>query len=241
MASGSIPNGIRAEHVLAAILDFNLGIAHDFADSTKYDLVIDEKRYPPKAIIGLAAKHAVGRLLLPRDFTGGEESRCFQILRDLGFMIRPKPGITADRPNEHKLSVEDITISTYIEITSLEHAHGGEGWSLGECLWIPTRDRRGFDRYAIMRDLREGDGVYHFVSNKWPEGSAETRYYGYSVIASEVREVSEEPPIPGSWGGMAPYYRVDLRDFSKLSNPVSLIDCAPCAPWRRGCHDITEG
>lgn len=88
--SRKVPEGITREHVLAAIREFDNGIAHQFGPSTRYDLVAGERRYPPKAILGLAAKHASGVLLEPQDFAGGEQSKCFRILRALGFRVVPK-------------------------------------------------------------------------------------------------------------------------------------------------------
>lgn len=75
-----------------ALLDYQAGAAHSFGESTDYDLINDGKRYPPKAILGLAGKHALGRVLVPDDFSGGEDSTCFRILRDHGFEVGPKPG-----------------------------------------------------------------------------------------------------------------------------------------------------
>lgn len=85
-----IPPGITREHVLAAVADYNAGVQHAFGPSTKYDLVYEGQRLPPKAIVGLAAKHATGHLLTPKDFKGGEESNCFRVLRGLGFTVEPK-------------------------------------------------------------------------------------------------------------------------------------------------------
>jgi len=86
----AIPHGITREHVLAGIEDFEAGVAHHFGPSTKYDLLVNEERYPPKAILGLATRHTTGTLLQPQDFSGGESSTCFRILRELGFTIVPK-------------------------------------------------------------------------------------------------------------------------------------------------------
>ena len=85
-----IPDGIRREHVLAAIRDLDASISNDFGDSTGYDLVFEGKRYPPKAVIGLAARHAAHVQLGPYDFKGGERSKAFRILHDLGFVIETK-------------------------------------------------------------------------------------------------------------------------------------------------------
>jgi len=73
-----------------AIHDFNAGAPHSFGESTDYDLIVEGKRYPPKAILGLAGKYALGRVLVPDDFSGGDESTCFRLLREYGFEIGPK-------------------------------------------------------------------------------------------------------------------------------------------------------
>ena len=96
MAS-AIPDGITRQDVDAAITDFDAGVVHDFAPSTRYDLVVNGKRYPPKAIVGLAARRLAGRSLTPRDFSGGEGSRCFRILRGLQYDVQRKPGLVDSR------------------------------------------------------------------------------------------------------------------------------------------------
>lgn len=89
MADG-IPDGISREDVEQAIVDFRAGTTHPFLDSTTYDLLHAGGRYPPKAILGLAARRLAGRTLAPQEFRGGEGTRCFQVLRSLGFEIVPK-------------------------------------------------------------------------------------------------------------------------------------------------------
>ena len=83
--------GIRKKHVLAALKDLDQGVKHPFHDSTGYDLIYRGRRYPPKAILGLAAKHSSNASLRPRDFSGGEKSKCVRILRTAGFEVEPKP------------------------------------------------------------------------------------------------------------------------------------------------------
>jgi len=67
-------------------------IEHEFIDSTKFDLIHSGKRYPPKAIAALAVRHQSGHLPSPSEFTGGAESKCFQLLRNAGFYVVPKAG-----------------------------------------------------------------------------------------------------------------------------------------------------
>jgi hypothetical protein len=61
--------------------------AHGFRPTTTYDLVLDERRYPPKAILGTAYEFAVGQRLDPGDFEGGK-SGAVTVLEKLGFTVQ---------------------------------------------------------------------------------------------------------------------------------------------------------
>jgi hypothetical protein len=63
--------------------------AHGFAPTTTYDLVLDERRYPPKAILGTAYELATGERLASGDFEGGK-SGAVKVLERLGFTIQPR-------------------------------------------------------------------------------------------------------------------------------------------------------
>ena len=64
--SGGVPDGITREDVLSAIQDLDSGFPHSFRPSTAYDLVHEGKAYPPKAVLGLAARRVA-------DDTTGDE------------------------------------------------------------------------------------------------------------------------------------------------------------------------
>jgi hypothetical protein len=59
---------------------------HGFAPTTTYDLVWDERRYPPKAILGTAYELATGQRLASGDFEGGKTG-AVKVLEKLGFTI----------------------------------------------------------------------------------------------------------------------------------------------------------
>ncbi|HTF63578.1 MAG TPA: HNH endonuclease [Edaphobacter sp.] len=88
--ANKIPQGISREHILAALHDLDRGIPHSFRGSTRYDLLYENRRYPPKAVIGLAAGKLSGSPLGPYDFKGGSETICFNTLRRNGFKIVSK-------------------------------------------------------------------------------------------------------------------------------------------------------
>jgi hypothetical protein len=64
--------------------------AHGFAPTTTYELVWDERRYPPKAILGTAYELATGQRLGSGDFEGGK-SGAVRVLGQLGFNIQHRP------------------------------------------------------------------------------------------------------------------------------------------------------
>jgi hypothetical protein len=66
-----IPAGINREHVFRAIDALEGGTAHTFGPSTDYDLLHDDRRYPPKAAIGIAAEFATGKRLKSSEFSSG--------------------------------------------------------------------------------------------------------------------------------------------------------------------------
>jgi hypothetical protein len=63
--------------------------AHGFAPTTTYDLVWEERRYPPKAILGTAYEFATGQRLASGDFEGGK-SGAVRVLEKLGFDVQPR-------------------------------------------------------------------------------------------------------------------------------------------------------
>ena len=68
--------------------------AHGFAPTTTYELVMGERHYPPKAILGRAYEIATGQRLASGDFEGGKTG-AVKVLGELGFTIQHKPARAA--------------------------------------------------------------------------------------------------------------------------------------------------
>lgn len=62
---------------------------HGFAPTTTYELVWNERRYPPKAILGAAYEFATGKRLGSGDFEGGKTG-AVRVLGNLGFSVQKK-------------------------------------------------------------------------------------------------------------------------------------------------------
>ena len=62
---------------------------HGFAPTTTYELVVENRLYPPKAILGAAYEFATGERLASGDFEGGKTG-AVKVLGQLGFTVREK-------------------------------------------------------------------------------------------------------------------------------------------------------
>jgi hypothetical protein len=119
----SIPKGLTASHVLAALADLDARIPHPFGPPTGYELVHDGKRYAPKAVIGLAFRHYDGQVLSPDDFSGGEKpGHANFVLRELGFTVE-KIGEATSEPVERRDWTEEevsLIIADYFDMLRLD-------------------------------------------------------------------------------------------------------------------------
>jgi 5-methylcytosine-specific restriction protein A len=69
------------------------GVEHGFDDPLEYELVAEDgRRFPPKAVFGLAASDALGFPVRPVNFTGGVGTVCFEMLETAGWPIVRKGG-----------------------------------------------------------------------------------------------------------------------------------------------------
>ena len=93
-----------------------------FEDSVDFDVIINDQRYPPKAMLGMALSSYYGVSILPHHFTGGDKSSCFSILRRLGFNILPKTGQNVKRKDEFFDYSGFIVGDTYTKLSTFKNA-----------------------------------------------------------------------------------------------------------------------
>jgi hypothetical protein len=60
---------------------------HGFAPATTYELICNDRSYPPKALLGTAYEFATGRRLASGDFEGGKAG-AVRVLGELGFTVQ---------------------------------------------------------------------------------------------------------------------------------------------------------
>jgi len=83
------PHVLRGMHEYDQLGPEQFFSEHGFGPTTTYDLVWEEGRYPPKAILGAAYELATGKRLDSADFEGGK-SGAVRVLERLGFSIEKK-------------------------------------------------------------------------------------------------------------------------------------------------------
>ncbi len=86
----NFPNNINRDHLLKAIDKIDKEGIPKHGDSQFYDVVYNNKNYPPKLIVSYANIFANGIELDRNTFNGGINTPCFKLLTDKGFVIQEK-------------------------------------------------------------------------------------------------------------------------------------------------------
>src|ERR1700722_5107902 len=131
----SIPPGLKKEHVLQALSDLDTGIDHPFGPPTGYELVHGNNRYAPKAVVGLACRYFLGRVLHPEEFSGGEApGQANFVLRKLGFTVVRKGEEPAEeeKPAHKDWTEQEVGLIVADYFTMLEKELLGKLFSKSE-------------------------------------------------------------------------------------------------------------
>lgn len=181
----TIPNGITLHDVVNALAALDSGVPHEFGESTGYYLVEAGKRYPPRAVLGLAARRILGRALGPYDFKGGDKSECFRVLRALGFTIERKnapAGAGEDwTEDEIRALVED-----YFEMLALEKRRAP--FNKARQIRILAARLPGRSSGSIEYKYQNVSGVLHDLGFPYIEGYKPARNYQRRLLPDIVLE-----------------------------------------------------
>src|ERR1035437_7827468 len=139
-----LPTNINRDHLLQAINKINSeGIPKD-ADSQYYDLLFEDKKYPPKLVVSYANLFANGEVLDRNSFNGGLDTECFKLLEENHFEVIPKQSINND---ERKFWIEKTIVHGRVDRNNGPR-------SLGSALWSPQKSQTGADIYKNMRKVK---------------------------------------------------------------------------------------
>lgn len=106
---------ITKEHILKAIQEIDNEGVRPGRNSSTYDLIYNDKPYPPKLILSIANKYATGKELEHNTFAGGQGTPAFNLLKNEGFIIKNK--IDLAKSNTTKFSEAVSEFIEYLKIS----------------------------------------------------------------------------------------------------------------------------
>jgi 5-methylcytosine-specific restriction enzyme B len=188
----SIPNNIKKEHILKALLMIDKEGIPNYGESDLYDVLYDGKRYPPKLVISKANFFANGKELDRSKFSGGQNSLCHKLLIENNFNIVEKFETSYNEPNiwfvtQGKTYTKDIGM---------------------KFLWAPIKGKDNKSRFYWdnLLKIKKGDFIFNYseglkgISIALSDGYKATNNYknsqwnqdGYKV---DIDLIHLNPPI----------------------------------------------
>jgi len=142
-------NGIQKEHILSAIREIDKDGVRSGRHSTTYDLIHDNKSYPPKYVLSLAARYATGRELDHDDFAGGANTPAFQLLEKLNFQVL--------------LKTEPTSSFWWVNHKQTGKVEVDEGY-----IWSPQKNNNGSanQTYINLTKTALGDVIFSYAGGR---------------------------------------------------------------------------
>lgn len=179
---------LSEDDVLQALQSFSPSEAQElgYGASTDYDLVFEGRTYPPKAIFGYAARRIAGRPLTPDEFSGGDASPCFVLLRSLGFQITPKLAMS-----QNNVALDGLVRGTAYDRSEISQifepgsnfTRGAGRWGLPGIVEVPPRSGN-FVFMVTLGEPHEG--------NPYQDALTED---GFLIWESQTRHTLNSPAI----------------------------------------------
>ncbi len=197
----SIPAGLTQDHVLRALAELDAGAVHPFGKSTGYELLHNNQRYAPKAVIGLACRYSIGRLLQPEEFSGGEApGQANFVLRKLGFTIIKKDDVQQESQTGKDWSREEVRLIVANYFDMLEAELQGRPYKKSEHRKALTPQLSGRSEGSIEFKHQNVSGVLVELGLPYVEGYKPRSNY-QSILATEVELYLDQRP--GIWEQIA--------------------------------------
>lgn len=191
----SIPKGLTKEHVLKTLADLDAGIEHPFGTPTGYELVHDQKRYAPKAVVGLACRYSIGRILQPEEFSGGEApGQANFVLRELGFIVQNMTKEDEQLQPGKDWSEDEVRLIVTDYFTMLKAELLGESYKKSEHRKALLPQLSGRSEGSIEFKHQNVSGVLVELGLPYIEGYKPRSNY-QSILATEVESFLEQRPV----------------------------------------------
>jgi hypothetical protein len=207
----SIPKGLTRAAVLQALGDLDAGVEHPFGSPTGYEVLHEGRRYPSKAVIGLACRSLLGRILLPEEFSGGEApGQANYVLRELGFtVVRKGAEVTEEdpeasgrgrdwTPEEANLVVADYFAMLAAELSGSEYSKADHNKELRPLLNGRTKGSVEFKHQNISAVLLEMGLPYipgYKPARNYQKALLPQAVAGYLVRNPSLLDMMAESPL----------------------------------------------
>jgi hypothetical protein len=190
----SIPAGLTREHVLRTLSDLDAGMVHPFGTPTGYELIHNEKRYAPKAVIGVACRYSIGRILSPDEFSGGEApGQANFVLRKLGFIVVKKTEDDKELQTGKDWSETEVRLIVADYFDMLETELQGKPYKKSEHRKALTPQLSGRSEGSIEFKHQNVSGVLVELGLPYIEGYKPRSNY-QSILAAEVESFLDQRP-----------------------------------------------
>lgn len=199
----SIPKNITKEHIINAISKIDKeGIPQD-GDSQYYDVLYNERKYPPKLVVSYANIFANGEELNRNSFEGGQNTPCFRLLEENGFKIQRKSikyfvlGASwygnEDSPDQTERFIENgIWENGYGEkfLDVVKSVNVGDRVAIKSS--YATRDGKSILRIKATGTVVENVGDGRNLKINWDKKFPPFDLEGYGAYRNTIQRVSDE-------------------------------------------------
>lgn len=199
----AIPKNITKEHLLKAIYKIdNEGIPKD-GDSQYYDVIYNEKKYPPKLIVSYANFFANGKELDRNSFPGGLETQCFKLLEENNFIIQKKSVSyyllgaawygNDDNPDQSDRFIENGIWENSNEDKFLDivnEVKAGDRVAIKSS--FATKDKKSILRIKAIGTVNKNNGDGKTIQVDWDKRFTPFDLEGYGAYRSTIQKVSED-------------------------------------------------
>jgi 5-methylcytosine-specific restriction enzyme A len=145
---------VKASDICEAAKMWDAGFnPYGFGKSVKYDVLIEAKLYPPKAICGIAYKLVTGKPLKPEDFPGAKDGPWHTLLKKRGFPVVSKalPELDEESADEDLPQLNKLTTEQLRSLATVE----GKNVPVRRLAKVQVFER---SRYVRLLALRLADG-----------------------------------------------------------------------------------
>lgn len=152
---------ITKDHIVKAIQEIDNEGVRPGRNSSTYDLIFNDKPYPPKLVVSLANKYATGEELDHNTFAGGQGTPAFNLLHREGFVIKNKIEIANSNITRFYQAIDEFIKYLTVSDSIISAFSFGNYTSRSKWVWIS-------DQLGIIGDI---NCHYELIQRKTTDGN----------------------------------------------------------------------